>query len=1081
MGLRTPGFRGFWRFAPLLILITLLSVLPGQAAPASSSTVRMIVGLNVPFVPEGNLSVQAAANQQAAILQAQQNLLNSLVGYNVQTAAQFRYIPYMTLEVDDAVIAVLRASPLVSSLRPESVIAPLLAESTPRIGAPAAWSAGYDGTGQTIAVLDSGIQDDHPFFGTRVVKEACFSVNDPDSGVFSLCPNGEEADYSDDAAAACPYAFCEHGTHVAGIAAGNGASFDGVARNANILGVQVFYRSENANECASIGYSAPCIVSRETPILEGLQWVYSQRGNYNIAAVNLSLGGGLFNSYCDNIVPYYRDAINLLRSVGIATIAGSGNSRDLGIMAPACVSGAISVGATYDNSDEVWEDNQPIPGLFPGSGSNTAPILKLLAPGANITSSVPGGGFQQLTGTSMATPHVSGAWALLRDAVPGVTIDQALAALQSTGVLVTDTYGDLTTPRIQVDAAINALLGSTVPTVGPVIINEVKLQATQAVELHNPSAAAVNITGWQMLIYSSGGTVEHTYTLPTFTLNAGAYVILWRGTGTNNAANLYMGNYSTNWAAGSSGAALLRSGTLGIDFVRWGSSAVDPAVGENFAGDNPTSPTAGKTLGRDPSRIDYDEGTDWTTQNPTLGAVNQPDRPVNDAFANAITFTNIPYSQNLVTHTATTEGSEPTPSCTDYFGRSVWYKYIPSTSGQVQFSTVGTDYDTAMAVYTGVALGSLTQIGCNEDIVPGIVPQSKVVVNVTAGVPYYVQVGGYGGQGGLLKFSAKPPIANDDFNTPVVVTSPLPFVYQQDTIDAGFAGDDPQPSCYADTIAHSVWFRYTTTGTDRVRFETVGSGYDTVLSLWTGTQGNLTEAACHDDVDLFGSNFASRIDGDVDVNQTYYIMVSSGAGDSDPEKSLVLAVTALNTPNLINPADGAAVPSPQPTFNWSTVASAVSYQIQIGTTNPPTTPPITVNATSYSPPTPLAQITGYYYWRVRTVWANGKNSSYSPARAFILPSAAGAAPIRNYFQTSTPTLTWSRVTTAAQYQVQADREATFAAPILFDEFVPATSLSVTVDPPLTDGVYYYRVCALAAGQTTCRSWSAVDNFVVDAP
>src|SRR5262249_43999595 len=89
--------------------------------------------------------------------------------------------------------------------------------------------------------------------------------------------------------------------------------------------------------------------------------------------------------------------------------------------------------------------------------SNISPLLSLLAPGSSILSSVPGGSFDIYDGTSMAAPHVSGAWAILRQAMPSATLDQLLTLFQQTGVPITDTrYGaGLTKPRIAVAAALD--------------------------------------------------------------------------------------------------------------------------------------------------------------------------------------------------------------------------------------------------------------------------------------------------------------------------------------------------------------------------------------------------------------------------------------------------------------------------------------------------------------------------------------------------------------------------------------------------------------------------------------------------
>jgi subtilisin family serine protease len=165
----------------------------------------------------------------------------------------------------------------------------------------------------------------------------------------------------------------------------------------------------------------------------------------NIASANLSLGGGAYASrdVCDGLAPAITDVIALLYNVGIATVAAAGNGGNAdGISHPACVTHAVSVGATT-KADAV------------GSYSNSGPLLSLLAPGSSIYSSVPGGGFDYLSGTSMATPHVSGAWALIRDKTPDATVDEVLQALAETGVPITDARNGLTRSRIQVDGALS--------------------------------------------------------------------------------------------------------------------------------------------------------------------------------------------------------------------------------------------------------------------------------------------------------------------------------------------------------------------------------------------------------------------------------------------------------------------------------------------------------------------------------------------------------------------------------------------------------------------------------------------------
>jgi subtilisin family serine protease len=137
--------------------------------------------------------------------------------------------------------------------------------------------------------------------------------------------------------------------------------------------------------------------------------------------------------------------------LGIATVIASGNDYwSNAIEVPACVSGAISVGSTQDGSGGTTVDAV-------SNFSDSASFLTLLAPGQYIYSAVPGGGFQTMYGTSMATPHATGAWAVLKSARPSATVDQILNALNATGQSVTDSRNGITKPRIRVDGAADFL------------------------------------------------------------------------------------------------------------------------------------------------------------------------------------------------------------------------------------------------------------------------------------------------------------------------------------------------------------------------------------------------------------------------------------------------------------------------------------------------------------------------------------------------------------------------------------------------------------------------------------------------
>ncbi len=386
--------------------------------------VRVLVRLAAPFTPEGRQSSpQAVRDQRLAIDRVQDAVLNRLGTERAKLAARFEYIPFLALEVDAKALDLLASMAEVNGIEEDVFDKATLVSSTAVIGAGVAWASGWTGDGQVVAVLDTGVDKTHPFFssgsGNKVVSEACYSSIVPNSST-SVCPGGVQESTAPGSGAPCTdyYGDCVHGTHVAGIAAGNngtGPGF-GVARGADMIAVQVF----------SLSCGGYCIGAWVSDQIKGLERVYDLADDFNIAAVNMSLGGGYYSSRsaCDADNAARKAAIDNLRSIDVATVVSSGNNGYFGYLsAPACISSAISVGAT-DDADNV--------AYF----SNVASFLDLLAPGVSVESSVPGGGLANFNGTSMAAPHVSGAWAVLRQANPTAAVTDLLALLRETATPV---------------------------------------------------------------------------------------------------------------------------------------------------------------------------------------------------------------------------------------------------------------------------------------------------------------------------------------------------------------------------------------------------------------------------------------------------------------------------------------------------------------------------------------------------------------------------------------------------------------------------------------------------------------------
>jgi hypothetical protein len=232
-----------------------------------------------------------------------------------------------------------------------------------------------------------------------------------------------------------------------GIAIGDdGSSRKGVAPGANGIMLNVF---SYADDAGVLNDGPTTFVSDQ---IAALQYVKNTlRLEYKIAAVNMSLGAGKFTASCDvDPSPTFQaraDAINELIAAQIAVVIAAGNDgyKDA-VSRPGCIDNAITVSAVADD-------------LTVAVFSNVSEQVDFFAPGVSINSSVPAvnGNYGVKDGTSMATPFVAGAWAVLKQAAPNASISEVRSALQNTGIPVVDTRaggpGTITRPFIQVHDA----------------------------------------------------------------------------------------------------------------------------------------------------------------------------------------------------------------------------------------------------------------------------------------------------------------------------------------------------------------------------------------------------------------------------------------------------------------------------------------------------------------------------------------------------------------------------------------------------------------------------------------------------
>lgn len=376
-----------------------------------------------------------------------------LLGERGSHVQQIVDLPVVVVETGPNGIADLVESPQVARVVADHPAPPLLMTSLRTLRVDEVHSTGVFGAGYSVAVLDTGVDYEHPFFfGGRLRAEACFSTGTDESGIYSigsLCRNGLGKDLTGGAGLNCQHPRCDHGTHVAGIAVGAQVSYDGnvisgVAPDAGLISIQIFTEFYNARDCGDD--QVPCIRSFTSDQLRALRHVRGLFSEHSleIASVNMSLGDGRHNTVCDSVLT---DEVLALRESGILTVISSGNDGyEDAVNSPACISAAITVGASLKGGDDL-----------DSSYSNTSAVVDFLAPGTGIVSAVSPGGYGEKTGTSMAAPHVAGLVALLKSQVPSASADEIESALRTTARRTADPRTGLALYVPDASAALDAL------------------------------------------------------------------------------------------------------------------------------------------------------------------------------------------------------------------------------------------------------------------------------------------------------------------------------------------------------------------------------------------------------------------------------------------------------------------------------------------------------------------------------------------------------------------------------------------------------------------------------------------------
>lgn len=432
---------------------------------------------------------------------------NTLAAYGFEFGDPIRSLPYTRavatpIEIEAAAAAGITGGIALDRIipRPKPTDIPdwmrtYLVDWADVTGAKVLHARGFTGRGTAVAVIDTGIQGGHPYFRgsngrSRVVAESCF-VNTVYSEPAFPCPGGEGSALGPGSAEIGSRTDFSHGTHVAGIVAGDATQapgaegFSGMAPEADLVISRVF---------GSGG-------AYDSDIISALDWVADQAITHNIAAVNLSLGHFVARYYACSAVQgsIYGAVTAKLRAARVAIVAAAGNNGSYAtIGGPACTPGWVSVGATDWLGRVAWF-------------TNVSEDMDILAPGESLWSAVPGDSFEAYSGTSMATPVVAGAFGLMRQAVSEVSPDALLSAMRATGPRIDDVIIKQM-PTLRIDRAYDVLADPSYPS--PATNVRVTTTATSATVTWGVASSGERPTSYLVRVgdrYVSTDATSHTF------------------------------------------------------------------------------------------------------------------------------------------------------------------------------------------------------------------------------------------------------------------------------------------------------------------------------------------------------------------------------------------------------------------------------------------------------------------------------------------------------------------------------------------------------------------------------------------
>jgi subtilisin family serine protease len=379
-----------------------------RKALARDGKVRVSVTLR-----EDATQVSSPSSKRRVRADSQENFLKALEAHaGKEVRYRYRFSASVLLEISDAaVLDAIDGLPGVARVDLDATGSGGLDETRPLIHADEVFESGITGAGRVVAVLDTGVPDDHPDLAGAVLHRHHFL--DGDNGPGATDGHG-------------------HGTNVTGIIASRGTTSPrGVAPGSSIVAIKVL---DDENR----GFLSDWAMGVEHAV------ALHEDGEIRIDAINMSLVSDVvYPGPCDEAsFGPLNAACQAALDAGIAIFASSGNTGSSSVMtSPACLSSAYAVGSVSDSPPD-----------HVSSFTSRNRYLDLLAPGQSVTSLG-----RTFTGTSQASPHAAAVACLVREVDPTLTPPFVLGILQKTGVPVEDSASGFTFPRIDALGAVTSL------------------------------------------------------------------------------------------------------------------------------------------------------------------------------------------------------------------------------------------------------------------------------------------------------------------------------------------------------------------------------------------------------------------------------------------------------------------------------------------------------------------------------------------------------------------------------------------------------------------------------------------------